>query len=134
MSIKTFFTQFFTWWNGQTLNTRFSTWRFGNKVGEDEQGNVYYEGGVNSDGQTRRWVIYNGVSDASRIPPGWHGWIHHRTDTLPTKEDYQPHEWQKAYVPNMTGTPEAYRPPGSILGSGHRPQVTGDYDAWTPGN
>lgn len=134
MSIKTFFTQFFTWWNGQTLNTRFSTWRFGTKVGEDEQGNVYYQGGVNSDGQTRRWVIYNGVSDASRIPPGWHGWIHHRTDTLPTKEDYQPREWQKAYVPNMTGTPEAYRPPGAIIGQGHRPQVTGDYDAWTPGN
>lgn len=133
MSIKTFLTQFFTWWNGQTLNTRFHTWRFGKKVGQDEQGNVYYEGGTDSEGRTRRWVIYNGVSEASRIPPGWHGWIHHRVDVPPVDETYVPWEWQKPYRPNMTGTPQAYRPPGSIVGSGHRPQVTGDYDAWTPG-
>lgn len=134
MSIKTFFTQFFTWWNGQTLGTRFSTWRFGAKVGEDEQGNIYYEGGTNSDGQTRRWVIYNGVSEASRIPPGWHAWIHHRSDTPPSKEDYTPWPWQKPFEPNLTGTPLAYHPPGAMIGGGHRPQVTGDYDAWTPGN
>lgn len=133
MSIKTFFTQFFTWWNGQTLNTRLSTWRFGTKVGEDDQGNVYYEGGKDSEGRTRRWVIYNGVSEASRIPPGWHGWMHHRVDTPPSDEKYVPRDWQKAHEPNLTGSPQAYRPPGSIVGAGHRPQVTGDYDAWTPG-
>ena len=38
--MKTFLTQFFTWWNGQSLNTRFHTWRHGTKVGEDEQGRV----------------------------------------------------------------------------------------------
>src|SRR5690606_39983243 len=58
--MKKFWTQFFTWWNGQTLGTRFHTWRHGKRVGEDQAGNVYYEGGVNSDGRTRRWVIYNG--------------------------------------------------------------------------
>jgi len=31
-----------TWWNSQTLNTRLHTWRNGVKVGEDEQGNIYY--------------------------------------------------------------------------------------------
>ena len=31
--------QFFTWWNGQTLNLRFYTWRKGEFVGEDEYGN-----------------------------------------------------------------------------------------------
>ena len=128
-----FFTQFFTWWNGQSLNTRFHTWRHGKEVGRDEQGNIYYEGGVDSEGRTRRWVIYNGVSEASRIPPGWHGWIHHRVDTPPSREDYKPREWQKAHEPNLTGTPAAYRPPGSVLGHGERPRVTGDYDAWTPG-
>ena len=131
--MKTFFTQFFTWWNSQTLNTRFHTWRFGTKVGEDDQGNVYYQGGQDSEGRTRRWVIYNGVSEASRIPPGWHGWMHHRVDTPPVDENYQPRDWQKPHEPNLTGTAEAYRPKGSILGAGHRPQVTGDYDAWTPG-
>ena len=68
--MKTFLTQFFTWWNGQTLGTRFHTWRFGKRGGEDEAGNVYYEGGTNSDGRTRRWVIYNGYAEASSIPPG----------------------------------------------------------------
>jgi NADH:ubiquinone oxidoreductase subunit len=33
---------------------------------------------------------------------------------------------------NMTGTPEAYRPQGSILATGHRPKATGDYQAWKP--
>jgi len=34
--------QIFTWWNGQTIGTRFHTWRKGERVGEDEFGNVYY--------------------------------------------------------------------------------------------
>lgn len=129
-----FLTQFFTWWNGQTLNTRFHTWRRGTEVGRDEMGNIYYTGGINSDGQQRRWVIYNGYSDATAIPPGWHGWMHHRSDVLPSKEDYKPREWQKPHEPNLTGSAAAYRPKGSILGHQERPRVTGDYDAWTPGN
>ena len=40
--MKEFFTQFFTWWNGQTLGTRYFTWRKGQFVGEDEFGNKYY--------------------------------------------------------------------------------------------
>ena len=58
--MKEFLAQFFTWWNGQTLGTRFHTWRVGKRVGEDEFGNVYYEGGTDSEGRTRRWVIYDG--------------------------------------------------------------------------
>ena len=34
--MKTLLTQIFTWWNGQTIGTRFHTWRFGKKVGQDE--------------------------------------------------------------------------------------------------
>ena len=132
--MKTFFLQFFTWWNGQTLGTRFHTWRRGAKVGEDAAGNVYYEGGRDSEGRTRRWVIYNGLAEASAIPPGWHGWMHHRVDTPPSGEDYKPHGWELEHVPNRTGMPGAYRPPGSVLSGKERPRVTGDYDAWTPGN
>ncbi|SIP98623.1 NADH:ubiquinone oxidoreductase subunit [Rhizobium sp. RU20A] len=127
-------TQIFTWWNGQTIGTRFHTWRFGTKVGQDEFGNVYYEGGrKDTEGRTRRWVIYNGYAEASAIPPGWHGWMHHRTDTPPSKENYVARDWQKQHRPNPTGTSEAYRPPGSITRAGERPKVSGDYDAWTPG-
>ena len=76
-TMKTFLTELFTWWNGQTMGTRFFTWRHGVRVGEDSAGNVYYR---TADGK-RRWVIYNGVAEASAIEPGWHGWMHHRTST-----------------------------------------------------
>jgi NADH:ubiquinone oxidoreductase subunit len=59
--------------------------------------------------------------------------MHHKVDTPPTEENYKPREWQKPHLPNLTGTPAAYRPKGSVLGNRHRPRVDGDYDAWTPG-
>jgi NADH:ubiquinone oxidoreductase subunit len=135
--MKTFFTQFFTWWNGQTLGTRFFTWRSGERVGEDEFGNVYYRtrGGRLDPalGFERRWVVYNGDTDASRIPPGWYGWMHRQSDTPPTASSYVAKPWEKAHLPNLTGTTGAYRPKGSTLSRGERPSATGDYKAWTPG-
>ncbi|WP_265518873.1 NADH:ubiquinone oxidoreductase subunit NDUFA12 [Nitratireductor luteus] len=130
--MKNFLLQFFTWWNGQTLGTRFHTWRKGERVGEDEFGNIYYQGGTDSEGRTRRWVIYNGLAEASMVPPGWHGWLHQKVDVAPVDENYKAREWQKPHLPNLTGTPIAYRPDGSILSKEDRPRVTGDYDAWTP--
>ena len=135
--MKNSLVQFFTWWNGQTLNGRYHTWRFGERVGADEAGNVYYrtKGGAIDPalGFERRWVVYNGVAEASRIPPGWYGWMHHQVDVPPTKLDYVARDWQKPHRPNMTGTPGAYRPKGSMLSTGKRPSATGDYKAWTPG-
>ena len=125
--MKNFILQFFTWWNGTTLGTRLFTWRKGNRVGEDELGNVYYEG----DGG-KRWVQYNGLAEASAIPPGWHGWMHYRTDISPADEEYDKPDWQKAHVANATGTAQAYRPKGSYAKGGKRDRVTGDYDAWSP--
>lgn len=120
-------TQFFSWWNGSTWGTRFYTWRKGERVGEDEFGNVYYQG----DGD-RRWVQYYGLADASAIPPGWYGWMHHRTDVPPTKEEYRPREWEKPHIANPTGTARAYFPKGSMANPDDRPRVTGDYEAWKP--
>ncbi|MCU0830437.1 MAG: NADH:ubiquinone oxidoreductase subunit NDUFA12 [Rhizobiaceae bacterium] len=132
--MKLFIIRLFSWWHGATLNTLFHTWRKGERVGEDEQGNVYYQGGTDSEGRTRRWVIYNGEAEGSRVPPGWHGWLHHRVDAAPVQEAYRPRDWQKPHVPNLTGSPMAYRPKGSILGQDKRPVVTGDYEAWSPGD
>lgn len=135
--MKNFLLRFFTWWNSYTFGTKLYTTRFGEKVGEDEFGNVYYRQKskeISPDFRfERRWVLYNGTVEASRIPPGWWGWMHHRHDTPPTQEAYKPRPWQKPHRPNMTGTREAYRPAGSILRDAHRPAATGDYDAWTPG-
>ncbi len=127
-TFMTFLTEFFTWWNGQTVGTRVFTARKGVLVGKDDSGNTYYE---ERDGK-RRWVIYNGVAEASTIPPGWHGWMHHRVDTPPTRETYVARSWQKAHTPNYTGSALAYRPAGSAAAGGIRPVATGDYDAWTP--
>lgn len=52
------------------------------RVGEDEQGNIYYQTMIIQG----RWVIYKGVADASKISATWHGWMHHRTDEPPTSE------------------------------------------------
>ena len=133
-----FLKRFFIWWNGQTFGTQFYTSRYGERVGQDEFGNTYYrtKGGKVDPGigVERRWVIYAGYAEASQIPPGWHGWMHYRTDTPPSGEDYVAREWEKAHRANPTGTPNSYRPKGSLAVGGERPRVTGDYDAWTPGN
>ncbi len=115
-----------TWWNGQTLNTQIFTWRKGVKVGEDEQGNVFYR---SKDG-TRRWVIFNGEAEASRVSPDWHGWLHHTWDEPPT-ETRMPHKaWEQPHRENLTGTPLAYAPPGSIRRQ--EPKPRSDYEAWQP--
>ena len=124
--MKEFLLKFFTWWNGQTFGTQLFTWRFGKRVGEDSQGNVFYQ---NADG-SRRWVIYDGEAEASRISPEWHGWLHHTYQEPPTVAPLPTRPWQKPYIPNMTGTAHAYHPPGSLLAP-VRPSRT-DYDAWAP--
>ncbi len=126
--MKKLLLEIFTWWNGQTMGTRFWTWRSGEFVGEDEYGNRYYR----QKGGKRRWVIYNGEAEATRIPSSWHGWMHYRTDIPPTEDGYKPYEWEKPHIPNLTGTAASYRPRGSILTGETRQEVTGDYDAWSP--
>lgn len=103
-------------------------------VGKDSQGNRYYRAkprkGYNRE---RRWVKYNGVPEASRVPPEWHGWLHHQSDVIPAVNDMSfRREWQKPHQQNLTGTTAAYRPPGHILRGGKRDKATGDYEAWTP--
>ncbi|HCX66085.1 NADH:ubiquinone oxidoreductase subunit NDUFA12 [Parvibaculum sp.] len=128
------FSEIFVWWHGQTMGTRFYTWRKGRLVGEDGQGNRYYEAkdGREIGGYQRRWVIYNGLAEASRVPPEWHGWLHHTVDTPPGEQGYVPREWEKPHMPNLTGTQHAYRPAGSLHKDARRPQATGDYQAWRP--
>jgi NADH:ubiquinone oxidoreductase subunit len=121
----------FTWWEGAT----FGTWlglRGKTKVGEDALGNVYWLGGTDPNGLTRRWVIYNGSNDASRIPPEWFSWLHHQIDDVPDRSLPPEREWQKPWEPNQTGTRLAYRPSGALEAGGNRARSTGDYEAWTP--
>lgn len=125
------FAKIFTWWNGATIGTAFYTWRKGKKVGEDSLGNRYYVSDKN-----RRWVIYNGANDASRIPAEWHSWLHHGIEMVPDDAPpsvMPPHRvWERAPTGNLTGTDHAYRPSGALEAGGIRAAATGDYEAWTP--
>lgn len=115
-----------TWWNGQSLGTQLWTWRNGVKVGDDAQGNVFYQ---TRDG-SRRWVIYNGEAEASRIDADWHGWLHHTWDQPPTQAPMVHKVWEQPHQENLTGTPAAYAPPGSIRAQTPAPRR--DYEAWQP--
>jgi NADH:ubiquinone oxidoreductase subunit len=115
-----------TWWNGQTLNTQLYTWRRGVKVGEDAQGNAFY---TTADGK-RRWVIYAGEVEASRVSPDWHGWLHHTFKDAPSDAPLPRKSWEKPHQENLTGTALAYAPAGSIRRAA--PAERKDYEAWTP--
>jgi len=121
-----FLLRLLTWWNSQTLGTQLYTSRHGIRVGQDDQGNVFYR---NRDGK-RRWVIYNGETEASRIGPEWHGWLHFTWDEPPTERPLPRKAWEKPHEANATGTPAAWVPPGSL----RRPEPARrrDYDAWQP--
>jgi len=123
-----FIKQFFTWWNGASLNTRFYTWRKGEFVGTDDMGNRYYraKSAIPDAIPERRWVMYAGYSEASQVPPVWHGWMHHRVDELKMRE------WERPHVENKTGTAQAYRPPGSIARVGVAEVQAPAYQAWRP--
>lgn len=123
----------FTWWNGATLGALFDIGRRGAFVGEDEQGNRYYEERRPSiEGRKRRYVIYNGLAEASRVSPDWHGWMHHTLDEPPTVQPLKRQKWEKPHEPNLTGTVFAYRPRGSIARGGERQASSADYEAWSP--
>jgi NADH:ubiquinone oxidoreductase subunit len=116
----------FTWWDGQTLNTQIYTWRNGVKVGEDEQGNIFYQ----TRDKKRRWVIYNGEMEASRIGADWHGWLHHTFKDAPSEVPMAHKPWEKPHIENLTGTAQAYAPAGSIRRVS--PKDRSDYEAWSP--
>ncbi len=128
------FKTLFTWWNGATIGTLFTIGKRGRLVGKDQDGNRYYESRdtVSYDGRKRRWVIYNGYAEASKVSPDWHGWLHYTFDEPPTEQPLPRRAWEKAHLPNLSGTPMAWRPQGSLAAEAQRPAATGDYEAWKP--
>jgi NADH:ubiquinone oxidoreductase subunit len=121
-----FLKRLLTWWNSQTIGTQLFTARRGVKVGEDAQGNLYYQ----TKDARRRWVIYNGEMEASRVSPDWHGWLHFTWDQPPSEKPLVHKAWEKPHVENLTGTAASYAPPGSIRRIA--PEAKRDYDAWQP--
>ena len=124
----------FTWWDGATIGTSLFSSMNGEHVGTDAQGNRYYRSAKKkmADGRERRWVIYDGANDASRVPAEWHGWLHGSFDDVPESHLPPPRIWEADFTPNATGTASAYRPAGALERGGQRARATGDYEAWSP--
>jgi NADH:ubiquinone oxidoreductase subunit len=124
-----FWSKIFTWWNGATVGTALFTRRFGSEAGRDDAGNIYYQ---EKKGGARRWVIYAGDNDGSRVPPAWQAWLRGTIADLPEQALPPVRKFQQPPSHNLTGTMEAFRPDGA-LGSGRiRPASTGDYEPWIP--
>lgn len=92
------------------------------EVGNDEFGNKYY---LNKKG--KRFVIYNGIAEPTKIPAHWHGWIHYTTNSVPNNTNK--HSWQKIHLPNLTATQNKYSPKNSISSKSNS-----QYEAWNPEN
>jgi NADH:ubiquinone oxidoreductase subunit len=122
------FSTLFTWWNGATLGTWLNTRLSGRLVGEDADGNRYY---TDKAGR-RRWVIYAGETDSSRVPPEWHLWLHHSRAEPPSEVPLPAKAWEQPWRPNPTGTAAAELPQGALRAGGVRAAATADYRAWTP--
>jgi NADH:ubiquinone oxidoreductase subunit len=122
------------WLGFNRLGTWLLTRRHGEFVGEDEFGNRYYRQRPR-DGDwraERRWVVYKGEPEASLVPPGWSGWLRKTLEKPPSERPLPTKRWEKPHVPNLTGTPQAYLPPGHERRGGKRAPATGDYEAWRP--
>jgi NADH:ubiquinone oxidoreductase subunit len=92
------------------------------KIGEDEFGNQYFLGKTG-----KRFVIYNGIAEASKVPFEWHGWLHYSTNNPPVKVNTGKFSWQKIHLPNLTGTKGAYCPKNSKIKT-----TNSNYEAWKP--
>lgn len=119
------FREIFTWWNGQTIGTRVWSYFNGIHVGSDEQGNIYYR----NTKDTKRWVIYRGIIESTRINPEWNNWLRYTSLSKPT--DKEKYNWQKTHLPNQTGTDDAYDPKKNETKT-NLIEKKDDYNKWSP--
>jgi len=116
-----------------TIGTLLYTFLKGKKVGKDDFGNCYYvQKCPAKNTQAKRWVIYNGKAEPSKIPALWHSWIHYTSDVVPSDHPRTPYFWEKKHLPNLTGTKGAYFPEGHEKATGLRAKSASDYQAWEP--
>ena len=108
----------------------FTLFSRGKKIGTDRFGNTYYEGKpIKGYKRPRRWVMYKGAPEATKIPPEWHSWIHFLVENKPSN-NIEKFSWQKSHRENLSGTKDAYRPDGSL--SSNLKKNMKKYETWIP--
>ncbi len=79
-------------------------------IGKDVFENKYYESSnkffSKSKANSRRWVVYKGYAEGSKVSPNWHAWLHHAVEKKPAS----PSKKTTSFVPNLTGTPYKDKP------------------------
>ena len=116
-----------------SLGTLLYTWFFGNFVGSDKLSNKYYcDSNDFQNKNAKRWVIFNGEIEASKIPPHWHAWLHKSIDKPPLNYIHK-YSWQKNHEQNKTGTNDAYYPDSYPLSKSYNEDaIKSDYESWSP--
>ena len=110
------------------LLTKLKILMFFEFVGKDEFGNSYYEK-KKQNKKTKRSVIYNGNSESSKIPSGWHSWLHYTVFDSPKNENLKKYSWQKPHLPNLSGTIYSYKPDDNVNNTN---KLKEKYDSWDP--
>ncbi len=101
---------------------------FNKQVGKDCYDNKFYESRATDYlGKKRRYVVYNGFIEPSKVPPMWHAWLHHLSDELPNKNNN--FAWQQQHKPNLTGTNFAFNPSKTELSNDLK---INNYNKWQP--
>ena len=115
-----------------SLGTFLYTWLYGKQVGIDEFDNKYYcNSGDFQDISAKRWVIFKGEIEASKIPPHWHAWLHKSIDVPPIDYSHE-YNWQKNHQQNLTGTSEAYHPKSHPFSKSKINSNNKEYETWQP--
>lgn len=123
----------FTWWNESTFGALYDIKRRSDFIGTDDFGNRYFQDRKASvSGRHRRYVLYKGIAEPSKVPAEWHGWLHYTFDEPPTEDPLPRQAWETDHKPNMTGTIFAERPKGTLREGGERAAAASDYEAWSP--
>ena len=115
------------------LGTSLYTLFYGYLVGEDNNQNKYYcNSKFFSDTNFKRWVIFRGEIEATKIPPHWHSWLHKSIEVPPINYKHK-YSWQKNHEENMTGTDEAYYPDSHPLSKSYNSNaIKSEYESWIP--
>lgn len=112
------------------LSTYIYTFLFGKFVGKDEFQNSYYRSNNLLHKKEKRWVIYKGIVESTKIPPLWHRWIHFITNELPNEKRVEKLSWQKEHRANFTATSMSYHP-NSDKNYTYK-KIPIHYQAWKP--
>ncbi|MDA9591509.1 NADH-ubiquinone oxidoreductase subunit NDUFA12 family protein [Pelagibacteraceae bacterium] len=119
------FKEIFTWWHNQTVGTRIWSYLNGYNVGNDNFGNTY----MRNKNDSKRWVLYKGEVDSTKVPPQWNAWLRYTSNDMPIfKKKYF---WERDHIQNQTGTSKSYYPKASVMRDSNGRKKS-EYEKWSP--